>query len=703
MSEKNIEIVIPPTSTQSFIDLEGISGVFNTPGSEFRVRFFSTIANSYENNPSQLLDELKPMRERLRINTIKNINQVLQRDLDDTRIAEGLVPYLLNLVNNNFQKNHIAFFPAILGVLIPRDYLTNNKTINANSKPEKYPSYSKSGDFIKYSSNKDEISWKLQILKQSNGQPSKFSILSIDKNLTEIIVLDGQHRSNAFRVVNEKFFTNSENKLYAPYYKKGMVYEKDFKSDLGVTLIWFEKVFPDHNASIEPDYINRKLFIDVNNNAKKITLSRQILLDDRDPSSIITNSFYSIMAEKYGFEAASSKLSLIHLGFDSNRELKERTKDCFLNVTNPELINIVFDWFFFSGRTMNVLSCYSVTTDQKVKFNAATLSELLPISRKLFDTYKDEEGENKKLINDSNKKDDVTQEFKETFFNAFHKILGSVKFIEPHFKATSIIQNNRNLKWTSVDKKNAWDNILLGGEGLYYSFKKMYLLNSSRTGLKDINDAINEIEREFEAERATLYKDNVSRVNTLFNSFYSVAFQVAIFMAFSDFAKFINKCNYKKASEIEKSAADFIERINGIDLGIWLSLFNDVRPHLWPGDTDPKKWPAYHKIILRLIQNKGEFFDTPKWYNSSPEARMFSIKFSSYLSAFLHQKYSGEERDKLDIDQFKVDHDAEIETWYNNSLGETIDVFKTHLKITKLMKCDFEAISESIIQSKGKI
>ena len=221
--------------------------------------------------------------------------------------------------------------------------------------------------------------------------------------------------------------------------------------------------------------------------------------------------------------------------------------------------------------------------------------------------------------------------------------------------------------------------------------------------MKDINDAINEIEREFEAERATLYKDNVSRVNTLFNSFYSVAFQVAIFMAFSDFAKFINKCNYKKASEIEKSAADFIERINGIDLGIWLSLFNDVRPHLWPGDTDPKKWPAYHKIILRLIQNKGEFFDTPKWYNSSPEARMFSIKFSSYLSAFLHQKYSGEERDKLDIDQFKVDHDAEIETWYNNSLGETIDVFKTHLKITKLMKCDFEAISESIIQSKGKI
>ena len=120
--------------TQTFTKLEGISGVFNTVNSNFRVRFFSTYANTREPNYKELLQELKPMRERINVNEIQNISQVLQRDLDDYRIAKGLIPYLLNIVNGVRNENHLAFFPGILGVIIPKNYLhsVDENLINQN-------------------------------------------------------------------------------------------------------------------------------------------------------------------------------------------------------------------------------------------------------------------------------------------------------------------------------------------------------------------------------------------------------------------------------------------------------------------------------------------------------------------------------------------------------------------------------------------
>ena len=68
------------------------------------------------------------MRERINATDINNIDQVLQRDLDDFRIADGLIPYLINKVNGIVNENHIAFFPSILGVLIPKKYLKKSTT-----------------------------------------------------------------------------------------------------------------------------------------------------------------------------------------------------------------------------------------------------------------------------------------------------------------------------------------------------------------------------------------------------------------------------------------------------------------------------------------------------------------------------------------------------------------------------------------------
>lgn len=690
---------------QNFIKLEGISGVFNTLDSNFRVRFFSTYANSREANYSELLDELKPMRERLSINQIRNIDQVLQRDLDDFRIANGLVPYLINFVNNISDPNHLAFFPSILGVLMPKDYLV--KSVERNGLDGHplidYPNVEHTdktdGKLYTYTSpSKKNISWRITNLKnKDSGRVSPLSMLEFDKNLTEILVLDGQHRANAFRVASGRFFTNRENEIYRPYYKDIRTYPNDIETNLPVTLICFEKIKED--ANIVPDFITRRLFIDVNNNAKRITLSRQVLLDDRDPSSLLTNTFYSDIAESYGFNTTTNNLSLIHLGFDINTSLRDRQKNSILNISNPELLNFTFDWFFFATRLYNNLQKYEVGAEKKVKWQPEILSELLPISRELFDKVKDEELNELKILLDPRKKDIVKDEFKDLFFKPIYNILNGINFLKCHYETTTAIQAVRDGGAWSMKKEAVWDEVFIGGEGLYYSFKNLLEINgnTSREDLIPIKKAIEEIEKEFKETRARLCGLSLIDSETLFNSFNSLAFQIALFMGFYDFLE-LKEVDKTDRIELNNASLEYVDRINTISISIWCNVFTKIRPHLF-GTTDPKKWPSYHKLILRLIQEPDEYFDNSSYYNHSPEAKIFKSKFIDQFEGFLRSNYNDTQLETLTADEFKAVHSAEIDSWKNIAMADVDSLFRLYLS-TSCLDFDAEFISEEIIDGK---
>ena len=678
---------------QNTIDLEGITGEFNTPNSSFRVRFFSTYANSYENNYSRLLDELKPMRERVSIDQIRNISQVLQRDLDDLRIAHGLVPYLMNLVNGIRNPNHIPFFPAILGVLIPRNYLTEvDRPTYPNFQP---PIQNEREKITEYKTNvEDAFSWSItQVVEGARITP--LSLLKIDVDKTEIIVLDGQHRSNAFRIVSQKFFNDPENEVYEPYYDQNAIYPPGLRSDLPVTLIWFEKVAPE--AEIVPDFITRRIFIDVNNSAKTISQSRQILLDDRDPSSILANSFYSTIAERRGF-TRTNDLSLIHLGFDINTELRDRRKNSILNISNPEIINVVFDWFFFGSRRYNELREYNVGADRTLKWNPGVLSELLPSSRPLFNISKDEEGNQIKTITNPDRKSEVSDEFISKYHDAFYRILNNFQLFSCHFQATARIQELRDQEWVGATKKHTWDYIFVGGEGLYYSISRLIELQPERNDLRDIKDAISEIERNFEGLRSDICGLEVEASNKVFASINSVAFQVALFMSFYDVAK-VNEVDFNNAQSISNSVDDFLERINSISNSVWSNFFKVVRENIVESDIDPKKWPAYEKMLIRLIQREGEFYTNPAFVQHSPEAKIFESSFKRKLSGYLDANYSGEERADLEREQFKADYADQIALWINESSLYVQDIFLSNFSISaaELMAFDPSELANTVI------
>lgn len=112
------------------ITVYGMFGAFHVggqaeAGSKVLVRYFSTVAagqHSKAAGDSQgLLRELKPMRERVRVSDLRDLSSLLQRELDDDRVANELVPYLRGV------NTAVGFFPGILVALVPQGFLRSQE------------------------------------------------------------------------------------------------------------------------------------------------------------------------------------------------------------------------------------------------------------------------------------------------------------------------------------------------------------------------------------------------------------------------------------------------------------------------------------------------------------------------------------------------------------------------------------------------
>ncbi|MEO7179158.1 MAG: hypothetical protein ABIW83_09965, partial [Allosphingosinicella sp.] len=244
------------------IKVFGVFGSF-TVGSadakQVQVRYFSTVASGANSasagNSLSLLKELKPMRERVRVSDLRDLAGLLQRELDDGRVATELVPYLKGT------NSQVGFFPGILVALVPHGFLTQDKNVE-------YPRPGEGQDSGAAVSVDYGSFWTANRFKLDGGAISLGS-LEVDPKTTDLIVLDGQHRANAFRYATGTFdAVQTGDSIYRAFYE-GVEAPTAFDAELPVTIVWFEA-----NDAIEPTLISRKLFVDVNTNAKPVSESR---------------------------------------------------------------------------------------------------------------------------------------------------------------------------------------------------------------------------------------------------------------------------------------------------------------------------------------------------------------------------------------------------------------------------------------------
>ena len=111
---ENSGFILPASGSTYNCAVEGNVGRFTTSAGE--VVFLQTrarLSSGDISNAARLTSLLTPAREALDVREM-DFNQLLQRDLDDHRIAHELVPYILKP-----HETGPAFFPPILAALLP--------------------------------------------------------------------------------------------------------------------------------------------------------------------------------------------------------------------------------------------------------------------------------------------------------------------------------------------------------------------------------------------------------------------------------------------------------------------------------------------------------------------------------------------------------------------------------------------------------
>jgi hypothetical protein len=605
-------IQVSTISDNTPFKLLGLYGEFSVTPSKWKVCHFSTFASSQKKsragNSASLLAELKPMRERVKPRDISDMSALLQRDLNDARVANELVPYLIK------STAEIGFFPAVLCALLPSGFLETDNEDNIVEYPERVIHDATSSSFGN--------NWKLTFFKNQEGEPSALGELWIDPSTTDIVVLDGQHRANAFRYVTGSFpdATKSES-IYHCFYKNTPK-TTNFNSELPVTIVWFEKT---SGEKINPRIISRRLFVDVNTNAKAVNQSRNILLDDVTPSSVFATILYTELAKN---SFSSHKLSLLHGAFDCENDIVRST----LSLFSPAAIEYAFRLFILGKDDCDSLS-YVVQRDRsKDHLNINRLGVFI-------DTLSAELQENI-VINSILKSlhDPIVRiGLAQSAIGYAYRILSEFSLFKLQIEASNEIENAVKAgAWSNTTRIEVWEKIYCGGEGLFSSLRS----EASGNGTAVYVTGIDEIEEKFKELRANKFGANAQpqTVKDAYAVASSIAGIAAILMAASKCAQ-SNGWEYMLEGNKVSCIQEVISYLNKTTPEQWLEILTDFKEGAI-GRLEPKRWPQLRNLYLRIIENNsdGKYTFFKSNFELSPDFKFVQLNFENSLKIFKASK-----------------------------------------------------------------
>lgn len=267
--------------------IQGLFGSFATPAG--RVDYIMTKARigAEDTDPERRLTEhLVPFREVIPAEHL-DFNQLLQRDLDDHRVAVNLVPYLLQP-----SWNGPAFFPPIVAIILPFD----------RKRPAEFPPLG-----APERAEADAMTWiqqdaashlRIRRLATKGGDLSPIPLGQLwwNSEFCQIVVVDGQHRAMALLAIDRTAratWDKGSGTQYKFFYEdrvKELLKARNGQIDdieVPVVVLWFPDKF---GSGSQPHNAARKLFVDVNKEARTPSESRLILLSDSELVNVFTRS-----------------------------------------------------------------------------------------------------------------------------------------------------------------------------------------------------------------------------------------------------------------------------------------------------------------------------------------------------------------------------------------------------------------------------
>lgn len=311
--------------------VEGTWGEFITPaGNVSYLLTKARLGTTGTDRERRLTSQLVPVRELFSVADM-DFSQILQRDLDDHRVATQLVPYLLTP-----KATGPAFFPPIVAALLP---------FEANQ-PAKFPEGADLGistdQGVTFREMRYGDAFQVQRHARATGEvhPIKLGRIAWNDELARLVVLDGQHRSMALlaidRTINGTWDQGSGTRyrhFYEHRIKEILRSEKvDLDSiEVPVAVCWFPELV---GPASDPHKAVRKLFVDVNKEARQPSEARLVLLSDTELVNIFTRA---ILNELKGNPSAG--LPLFAVEYDNpHAELSRSAR--WSVVTNLNLLRL---------------------------------------------------------------------------------------------------------------------------------------------------------------------------------------------------------------------------------------------------------------------------------------------------------------------------------------------------------------------------
>lgn len=635
------------------VHLNGTIGTFRVSSEDGKsagveVRYLLThVTLSEKQGQAQLLSMLAPVREVFDLKQL-GFDEIMQRDIDDARVSLELIPYLLDTSTTGL----IKLFPPIVAVALPLK--PNSRVPDANyRKVERTrvdsPEHKGIRDDRITAGSVGEEQFEFFQHYRNDSPLAEGARLSLARDNCTLAIVDGQHRAMALLSLYRNLtggWSDARRSPYEGYYKVWP--EKEIRTynlselQLPVLICAFPQLDGTLAQDIDVVRAARRVFLTLNKTAKKVSDSRNKLLNDQD-----------IVAE-----CLRATLSYI--------KALDAKDDTGLRIWNVELdqegdrVKIVSD-AAFSG----VSHLYHVTEQLLMLGHARGIEARGKIGaprRRLDDAYdrlglKDELTSDQRTLNTrTNYSDEIAEIFRKKWTALYVPIIDRI-FGRLHPFA-AFARATINLKETLESRRDAeLEKMLFDGQATARTFDDFREGLNRRVQDKEpnwttpeIKETLNRVNGVLASRKATVEEMKATRavfmleamstpakkqvitdgvvakpvrdaIDRLFSDVFStVAFQTAVV------------CTYAEAVQIalgdakhstQKLLDEYVEAINGLlkpknvnDLKALLLAFEGelavypevkltvggptFRQVVLPGELQPAEWPKYRYLVLEL-------------------------------------------------------------------------------------------------------
>ena len=276
------------------LTLEGSVGSFNvgkgrSDQNSLEVKYFLTHVGldfSFGSNEA-VLSHLAPVREIFDFEQL-DFDEIMQRDIDDSRVSGELIPYLLDSKSSDLVK----LFPPVIVVVLPLQE-QNPRPAGLYPKVEEAeiskPEDEHKNHVLRAGSIGQEVFQFEQPFVDGKLIHHDFVRFKLNTHKTRLVIIDGQHRAMALLALYRNLKDEWSDEKRAPfkeYYAEWTpkyIQEFNLKEiNLPVMFCTFPQLCEGYGGEFDLKKASRIIFLTLNKTARKVSNSRNILLDDND-------------------------------------------------------------------------------------------------------------------------------------------------------------------------------------------------------------------------------------------------------------------------------------------------------------------------------------------------------------------------------------------------------------------------------------